>query len=398
MILGASRYYARSILAAKELGFETVVTDRTPNADGFRHADYHEVVDVTDISGSIEVARKYGIDGILALNDFGVPTAAVVAKTLGLAGINPEVAKYATSKVWMRKKWEEAGIPSAKFRVAKTLNEAYAAVEELNVWPLVLKPTDSRGGASRGVSKVDEWGQLEWAFAFAQSFYEDKSVIIEEYLEGVEHSIEMLTYEGKMYVLAVSDKVKTPPPYRVDKSVIYPTIFTGAELKRIHAWAEEAVRAIGIDTGAAHVEMCTTKDGPRLFELGARCGGGGIPDPIVPFVTGIEMLKESVRIAVGEKPGNLAPLYTRGCVYRFITPHPGRVRRVTGLDEVRAWKHILDSEVLVKEGGEIRPVRIGPDRAGFIIAGGETRREAIDLADRAEASICFEYWEEGKSS
>lgn len=391
MILGASRYYARSILAAREMGCEVLAIDKNPHAEGFRYADFHEAVDITDIEGSIRTARDYAIDAVVAVNDFGVRTAAAIARQLRLTGISPEVAEYATSKAWMRRKWEERGVPSARFRVISTLEEAEAAVEELNVWPLVLKPADSRGGGSRGVSKIDSRQELRRALQFAQSFYEDKSVVIEEFIEGIEHSIETITYEGETYVLAVSDKVKTPPPFRVDKSVIYPTVLTGERLERIEEVARAAVRALNIEVGAAHIEMCTTESGPRLFELGARCGGGGTPDPIVPFLTGIEMFKEVVRIALGERPHRLTPLYTKGCVYRFITPPPGTISRIGGLEEVKAWKNILDCELMVTVGDQVREVEKGSDRAGFIIAGGETRQEAIELADTAESHIRFDY-------
>ena len=264
------------------------------------------------------------------------------------------------------------------------------AAHELKRWPLIVKPNDSRGGGSRGVSKVRNAEELPRAIEFAQSFYDDKSAVIEEYLDGVEHSVETITHEGETHVLAMSDKVKTPEPYRVDKSVIYPSAITPEATERVHAVVKAAVRALGIVEGAAHVELCTTADGPRLFELGARCGGGGTPDPIVPFLTGVEMFKEVVRLALGEEPGNLKPLYTRGCVYRFLTPAPGRLRSFRGLDEVRSWTNILDADVTLREGDEIRPVRAGGDRAGFVIAGGLTRAEAIALADRAEAHITFE--------
>jgi biotin carboxylase len=391
MVLGASRYYVRSILAARELGCEVLAIDRNPEAEGFRFADFSEPVDITDIEGSVRVAGKYGVNAVVAVNDFGVRTAAAVARALGLVGISPEVAEYATSKAWMRRKWEEEGVPSARFRVVETPEEARAAVRELDVWPLVLKPADSRGGASRGVSKIDNEIDLPRALDFAQSFYEDKAVVIEEFIDGIEHSVETITYGGETHVLAVSDKVKTPPPFRVDKSVIYPTVLTGDRLERVHEVAKASVRALGIEVGAAHVEMCTTEDGPRLFELGARCGGGGTPDPIVPFLTGVEMFKEVVRIALGEKPERLAPLYTKGCIYRFLTPTPGVVGRVSGLEEVRAWENILDCEILVGAGDEVRKVESGGDRAGFIIAGGDTRQEAVALADRAESFIRFEY-------
>lgn len=103
------------------------------------------------------------------------------------------------------------------------------------------------------------------------------------------------------------------------------------------------------------------------------------------------MFKEVVRIAIGEKPKRLTPLFMKGCVYRFLTPKSGIVKKITGVEEVKTWRNILDCEVFVREGEDIRPVRIGGDRAGFIIAGGEEREEAIALADKAEAHIHFEY-------
>ncbi len=392
MILGASRYYIRQILAAQELGCEIIVTDKSPNAEGFRYADHYEVMDISDIEGSLSVARKYAIDGIIAVNDFGVKTAAVTAEEMGLVGINPNVAEYTTSKACMRQIWKDAGVPSARFRSAVTLEQAHESVEALNSWPLILKPADSRGGGSRGVSRIDCIEELEEAFKFAQDFYDDKNVIIEEYLEGSEHSIETLTFEGKIHVLAVSDKIKTPPPYRVDKSVIYPSLHRGDDLERIRQVAKEAVRAVGIQSGPAHVELCVTEDGPKLFEIGARCGGGGTPDPIVPFVTGIELFKEVVRIALGEEPQNISPEWSgKGCVYRFLTPQPGTVKEIDGLEEVKRWNNILDCDVLIKAGDRVKAVRIGADRAGFIIAGGNNRAEAITLADKAEKKIRFLY-------
>jgi biotin carboxylase len=174
--------------------------------------------------------------------------------------------------------------------------------------------------------------------------------------------------------------------------VIYPTIFEDEKLERIHEVAKLAVHALGINIGPAHIELCSTSDGPKLFELGARCGGGGTPDPIVPFLTGIEMFKEVVRIALGEKPQQLIPSYTKGCVYHFITPQPGRVRKITGLEGIRKWNNILDFEVFIGEGDEVQQVKTGGDRAGFIIAGGETREEAVSLTKQAEEQIRFEYF------
>lgn len=227
---------------------------------------------------------------------------------------------------------------------------------------------------------------------FAQSFYDDKTVVVEEFLEGVEHSMELVVYQNKIHVLAISDKEKMPFPYRVDKSVIYPTIFTGKARDSMIKVAREAVKSLGITVGAVHIEMCTTKKGPRLFELGARFGGGHTPHPIVSYLTGINVVQEVTRILLGEAPTtSLDPQLSKGCVYRFLTPQPGIFKSVYGFDEIRTWDGILDSGLWVKHGDEIRPVRIGGDRAGYIVAGAKNRQSAIELANCAENSLIFNY-------
>ncbi|HUQ86862.1 MAG TPA: ATP-grasp domain-containing protein [Vicinamibacterales bacterium] len=390
MILGASRYYARSIRKARAIGYRVVAVDREPAAEGFADADANEVVDITDRDGVLHAARRHAIDGIVPLNDFGVETAAAVAAELGLTGITTNAAGRATRKTSMRAAWDAAALPQPRWRAASSMADALAAADAIGSWPLIVKPADSHGGASRGVSVASSRDELRAAVEFAQQAYrEDAEIIIEEWLDALEHSVETVTWRGETHILAVSDKVKTPLPYRVDKSVDYPTRLEGRALDALRELVVAAVRALGITVGAAHVEACSTATGPKLFELGARCGGGGTPDPIVPYVTGIDMLAEVVRIHAGDPPSRLVADTQRGCVYRFLTPQPGELRNVDGLEEVASWPGVLDCAVLVTPGQAIRSVRVGADRAGFVIAGGQTRIDAQQLADRAEQSIRF---------
>ena len=392
MILGASRYNVRSIRKARAIGYRVVAVDRDPRAEGLADADDHAVVDIADRDGVLRAARRFHIDGIVPLYDSGVETAAHVAHHLGLIGISPEAAARATRKTLMREAWDHAGLPQPRWRRARDFAEATAAAAAIGRWPLILKPADSHGGGSRGVSVVHSAADLAGAVAFAQGAYADPEIILEEWIEGLEHSVETITVDDATHVLAVSDKVKTPLPYRVDKSVDYPTRLEGAALDALHRLVKASVRALGIDVGAAHVEACTTADGPMLFELGARCGGGGTPDPIVPFVTGIDMIGEVVRLHANDAPTNVVappPSAQRGCSYRFLTPSPGTLRGVEGLDGVSRWAGVLDCAVTVMPGQPVRQVRVGADRAGFVIAGAATRTAAVRLADAAEQEIRF---------
>jgi len=392
LVLGAAQHQIFSLKAIKDLGCRVVAIDRNPNAPGASAADIFEAVDITDLSRAIEVARRYHVSAAVPLSDYGVQTAAEVAAALGLPGNSREAARNATSKARMRRLWEQAGVPSARFRVVSDIAEAVRATKELDSWPLIFKPADSRGGGSRGITRVNAPSEIEAALEFAQSFYPDKEVVIEEFLHGIEHSMELVIEpSGGCTVLAISDKEKTPSPYRVDKSVIYPTVFGETERKRIGDVAVLATKALGIEIGAVHAELCSTSDGPRMFEIGACFGGGHTPHPIVSFLTGIDQIAYVTRLLLGEPPTSISVDHESGCVYRFLTPAPGVIDSVAGVEEVRSWSGVLDCGLWVKPGDRVRPVHTGGDRAGYVVTGAHDRTGALALADKAESAIQFRY-------
>ncbi len=391
LILGASRYYRESIRSAKNAGYSIVVADRNYYPDTAAVADHFAVCDIVDKRGILEIARHQEIDGIVAVNDYGVPTAAYVAEQLKLPGISEKAAYCATNKKAMRAEWLKAGIPCPRVECWEQPSELYDAIVRIG-FPCILKPAHGIGGASRGVVVVRGIDEIEAAIQFSQSFYVDKAILVEEFIDGKsEHSAEVLIYRGVPHVIAISDKVKTPLPYRVDKAVLYPTAMTIAELDSAIDCIARSVTALGIHTGAAHVEGAMTDNGFVLFELGARCGGGGTPEPIVRHVTGVDEFVELVRILVGDQPKSLAPQANRGCSYHFLTPPAGTIEAVRGLAEIRSMQGILDFEFLKKPGDTIYPVRIGTERSGFVIAAAETRDEAYRLGVRAEELLQIDY-------
>lgn len=391
IILGASRYYSRSIEAARKANYYVIALDRNPTAEGFKAADESHACDIADKDGVLKIAIENNVAGIIPLNDVGVPVASYVAEKLGLPGLTEQSVIWATNKEEMRKRWIEKNIPCPKVYVATEQDEFYKGVEYVG-YPCILKPAHGLGGASRGVIVVKEAAELDDAIIFAQSFYDDKTTLIETFIDAeYEHSAEVLIYNSTPYVIAVSDKIKTPLPFRVDKNVLYPTLVTGKRLEDLKKVICDSVVALGIDNGAAHVELATTKDGFVLFELGARCGGGGTPEPIVHFSTGINEFVEMVRILAGDAPQQLTPIYNRGCNYHFLTPKPGKVKSIEGIETINALSGVLDFECFKKPGDDIVPVTVGTERSGFIITAAKTREEAYNIGVLAENLLQIEY-------
>ena len=266
LILGASRYYANSIKAARKAGYFVIATDKNSVAEGLQFANEGIVCNITDKEAILNLSLRHKIHGIIPVNDYGVPTAAYVAEKMGLLGISQYTAILATNKEQMRETWAKEGVPCPRFAVAESKADFRAAIKKVGL-PCVFKPAHGIGGGSRGVIVVREETEIDQAIQFTQGFYDDPTTLVESFIAAImEHSAEVIIVKGVPYVLAISDKIKTPLPYRVDRNVLYPTFHEGKSLEALKQCIVKAVQALGINYGAAHVELATTKDGYVLFE------------------------------------------------------------------------------------------------------------------------------------
>jgi biotin carboxylase len=391
LILGGGRYNVPSILAAREAGFVTFVADKNPHAPGLGAADHALPIDLNDCESLTQsVTERGGVDGVVSMAEVGVRAAANISARLGLPSISEDVAANATSKAAMRRNWQRLGKYSTGFEVVATKDEALHAVDKLKRFPLIFKPDRSFGG-SRGVTRVERAEDVAGAFHAAQvGGLANSDVVIEHCVEGSEHSAEVLIWNGKTSVLCIGQKIKSLRPYRVDVSVQYPAQLTPAQESAVADMCNRAVAALGLTQGAAHVEFGYTDDGPVLFELGARCGGGHTPQ-IAHHVSGVNEFVEACRMACGLPPVQLSPTSHRGADYRFLVFPPGVAQRIDIPAIVLADDSVLDAGVTVQPGDEICPLRSTSERAGFLVALGETLEEAVARADRGCREIQIRY-------
>ena len=273
LVLGGGTYCVRAIEAVREAGYRTVVVDREPAAPGLAVADVGRAIDMVDAPAVLALAREERVDGVMPLNDFGVPTAAHVASALGLRGLTPRTAELACDKGLMREQWERDGLANAEFRAVVSEREAREACAAIGL-PVVVKPADS-GGGGRGVSVVREPDELAWAYDFAEPRARNGRIVVERFLEGTELTIEAISHDGDVHVLAVRTRQAAAADTRRDEPALSGRPLT-AMLEQVHALAAAAVRSLGIADGPSHVEMIVTTDGPVLLELGARGGGGHV--------------------------------------------------------------------------------------------------------------------------
>jgi biotin carboxylase len=102
----------------------------------------------------------------------------------------------------------------------------------------------------------------------------------------------------------------------------------------------------------------------------------------IPLGTGVDLIGCAIRLALGEAvpADDLRPRWHRGVAIRYFFPPPGRVTAIDGAEAFAGvpWVHRLG--FFVQPGEVVQPVTDHTKRAGFVIATGATREEAVSRA------------------
>lgn len=388
MILGASILQLPAIEAAVEMGLDVVAVDMNPDAIGFKVPGIEtEVISTIDIPAVLEAAKRHNIDGIMTLaSDMPMRTVAAVSKELGLVGITEDTAVKATNKAAMRKALEEGGVPVPKFfRVAN--KEEFTLAAKKMIGAFMVKPADNSG--SRGIIKVPAAATEEEqasAYVYSQENSRSGDVVVEEYMEGPEVSVETLTVDGVCHVIQITDKITTGAPYFVEMGHTQPTAHNTEIAEKIRQVAIAANRAVGITNGPSHTEIIVTKEGPKIVELGARLGGDCITTHLTPLSTGVDMVRCCIAIALGETP-DLTPKFSKGSAIRYFAQVPGVVQAIDGLEKAEKMPGVRQVSIVHGVGETVGIINSSAARMGFVIAQGDDRKNAIDLCEKAMDAI-----------
>lgn len=380
LILGASVLQLPAILEAKEMGYKVGVIDYDADAVGIPFADTFFEVSTNDIPGVIDVTKCFKPRGILTLaTDMPVKSVAYAARECNLPAIDVETAEVVTDKYRMIRSFSDHGVEHPWYFLISDRSELQAIHKEVS-FPCIIKPTD--GSGSKGVALVTSFSELEFLYDYASSCSKGGKVIIEEYLEGDEVSVELMVINGEPIVLQVTDKITSGPPFFVEMGHTQPSRLNKNAIAGIKDLAIRAVRAVGINQGPAHVEIMQTDKGPKMIELGARLGGDCITTHLVPLSTGINMVRATIQAACGELP-DIQRKYERGAAIRYLQSSTGRIERFENVQKAESLEGIVELKLTKEPGDNARIIKNSNDRIGFIIAEGKDADEAAERCEQA---------------
>lgn len=391
MILGASILQLPAIEKALEMGLQVVGVDMNPEAIGLQvEGVIPEIISTIDIPAVVAAAKRHKIDGVMTLaSDMPMRTVAAVAKELDLIGITSNTALRVTNKAEMRKVLKEHNVSIPEFYKVSNEVEYEKAILSLQ-FPIIVKPTDNSG--SRGIFKLESREDIELiqaAYKYSKEFSRNGDLVVEEWMEGPEVSVETLTIDGTCHVIQITDKITTGSPHFVEMGHTQPTRLSDLTSEQIKTVAKSANKALGITNGPSHTEIIVTKSGPKIVELGARLGGDCITTHLVTLSTGVNMVECCIRIALGEKP-DITPKFAKGSAIRYFNQTAGVIKNIYGVEDANRMASIQQVSITHDIGETITQIDSSTARMGFVIAQGDSAEEAARMCNSAMSKIKVE--------
>jgi len=369
-----------------------IAVDREPSAPGFRYSDRRAIVSTEDESGIERLASAERVDGLIAPGiDWPVAIAARVAERLALPHpISPETASLSTSKLRQRERFEEAGVPQPAYEICSGPAEATKAAKRIG-FPCVVKAPDRQG--QRGLTLVRAEEDVQEAVRVALDASRSATLLVEEHVPGREITVNAFSSHGHFSPLTVTDRLTAPlPAFGVALTHVWPSELEPTEIGAAVEAAAGAAAGVGIAEGPSYTQVLLGPDGPRVGELAARLGGGHDAE-LCRVALGVDLNGAALSAALGEEvpASSLAPVARVGgaCVHFLVAP-PGELQEVIGVEEAFGQEGIRGIRIYRRPGHRFGEFRRGADRAGAILAVGDSREEALERASRAEAMIRFE--------
>ncbi|MBV9821339.1 MAG: ATP-grasp domain-containing protein, partial [Actinobacteria bacterium] len=326
----------------------------------------HTSLDTLDAEAMTTAARQLNdrlraeentqIAGIISYDESRIVATATVAEALDLPTSPTEAVKKCRDKYLTRQALDAANVPQARAIAVRTLEQAAGAAARLG-YPVVLKPRHL--AASFGVTRVDTPADLTAAYQRALSVtlpetpeQHDDPVLIEEYLDGPEISVDCACFDDRIVPLAVAHKETGFPPSFEEVGHVVDGEDPLLHDEHLLDVLTQAHRAVGFSTGMTHVELRRTATGFRVIEINARLGGDLIPY-LGQLATGVDLSRVAAAIACGQQP-EIEPTTSRVAAVRFYYPDHDLTLADIQLEEDRLPAGVIQADLLATAGQHLK--------------------------------------------
>lgn len=380
LVFGCGELQKSIIGRAHKMGLFVVGIDPCEDAYCKDDVDAFEVVGGQDYEGTCAVVEKYGINAIVtAATDKPLVMMARIAEKYGFPFYSVETAQWSTDKFQMKHRFKLGDVPHAQGRPISKVEEA-----EGLVFPVIVKPRDNSG--SRGVKLCRNIEELKASIEEALENSKLDTVLVEEFIEGPEYSIEGLHYNGKSEVIQFTEKKTTEFPYNVELGHKQPANIGEESQQMIREIVSKIGKALNFVNCPSHTELKINDCGIFIIETSPRLGGDYITSTLTPLSTGINLEDQLLHIALDEPVDIKTGRVEKASGVHFFCLPEGRVAKIDAkeLEEAKRWPGIYNLNLKLKEGDEVHQITSSLNRYGEFIVTAKNREELDGLMKKYE--------------
>ena len=316
-----------------------------------------------------------------------------MGENLGLATHSYQAACNASNKIQMRQCFEKANVPSPKFIEIDENFLVNPVLQDLD-FPLVVKPVDNMG--ARGCRMIRNASELIENAKIAIDYSRTKKAILEEYMEGMEFSIDALVFNKEVTITGFADRHIFYPPYFIEMGHTMPSVYqpSSKEWQDLTKTFVDGIKALGLTHGVAKADIKLTPKGPMVGEIAARLSGGYMSGWTYPYSSKINLTKQALLLALNQLPKEVlanrdsTPIQN---VYNLPSKEvsaerawisiPGIISEIIDVSENQEKSNVKDVFPRTKVGDSVNFPLNNVEKCGNVISVHENYEVAVDSAE-----------------
>jgi len=303
-------------------------------------------------------------DTVYTSDEWALVTAGVLAQYLGCRGIDPATAVHFRDKSLQKRRVAEAGLRTARVTVVEDVHDV-SAITGLEYRRAVLKPV--AGAATTRTTVVENLADLQQR---SKQYREDRTAqrtfVLEEFVDGDEWIADGVVFGGELVFCALGT-YGSPCLTVVDQGL-------PLSMRRFdptsEAWAYElcepfvrqAIAALGLRSGAFHMEFFRGRDDVLTFgECAARRGGGLIHEEVETKFN-VHLGAATLRCALGRHPEPAVESRPETVGTTFLMGSPGTLVSCPSQDELMEQPGVVLARIEFPVGGQFAEGPASTDR------------------------------------
>ena len=385
----AGKWQLSGIIQARKMGYNIVGIDSDNYAEGFKISKYIINQDLKNHKVIIKILSKLKLNyvGVISYcSEAGMKLAAIIRKEFNLLGPNISLTNKLIDKSLQRNIFFKKKITQPKFKILKMKKMAINFIKK-NTLPVIIKPADSSG--SRGVFKINNMQNIAKYVDLSFSFSNSNKVIIEEFIDGDEYTVETFFLNGIMHLLAVTKKKKVPKTNGTVACELRTSSLSNKNYKKLFKIINSAYFSLGYSNGAGHAEVIFRKNKYYIIELAGRGPGFHVFDKFLPLITGIDLPKILIENCTGIK-SNIGELKKLSGIISYFPSKKGKIKKISGFKSLKDLKGVYGGH-FSKVGQITKEANSDGDRNGYIMTIDLHMKEAVKKLNISRKLIRITY-------